>query len=154
MTATEVYSEIAADLDKSITAILNVRTTLQIGEERKSPGYKYNPDKHLTEYAIAISQITFGAYLSQLSPVLNAGDSIVPNALLTRADLVNFQNSFANNKTKAIAAINRVIDKPNLVFIGYEEPITMEKYLEIVIRNIRDEANCIANNYKLFLSAN
>ena len=152
MTAEETFQELKMALNKTLTALLNVRTIDRIHEERRLPGYIYNQDKSLHEYWIALGQYSVSSNLSVLGFVINAREPILPTNLKSKQDIADYCTTFENNKDKVIEAFDLVIGKPNMVFIGYENPITMEQYLQNVVSEINNEALNLEYNYKKFKS--
>ena len=152
MTAEETFQELKIALNKTLTALLNVRTIDRIHEERRLPGYIYNQDKSLHEYWIALGQYSVSSNLSVLGFVINARETILPTNLKSKLDIADYCTVFENNKDEVIEAFDLVIGKPNIVFIGYENPITMEQYLQNVVSEINDEALNLEYNYKKFKS--
>lgn len=151
MTAHQIFQQLNSDIEKSLTAILNVRTIDEIHISRKIPGYVYDQEKSTREYWIALGKYTFSADLSVLSYIINGYKVIVPERCESRDDLVSFYAAFKSNKDEVIAAFDKIIDKPNMVFIGYPKPITMEQYLNKVVGNIHEEALNLDYNYKKLL---
>mgnify|MGYP006910068178 FL=1 len=148
MTAKETFEQLSSDFDKTLTAILNVRSIDEIHLERRKPGYVYNQDKSLHEYWIALSQYSVSSNLSVLGFVVNASERLLPTTLSSKQDIVNYCTAFKNNRDKVIAAFDFVIGKPNMVFIGYSTPITMEQYLQDIVSDISNEALNLEYNYK------
>ncbi len=131
---------------------MNVRTTAEFQEERQLPGYVYEQEKHLHEYWIALGQYSFSVDLSQLAFVINYREQVLPINIQTRQELSNYVRLFRDNEEKVISAFDRVIGKPNQIFIGYTEPITMEQYLQRVVSSIHEEALNLDYNYQKFKS--
>lgn len=152
MTAAVTFEQLTSDFEKTLTALQNVRTIDNIHEERRLPGYVYNQDKSLHEYWIALGQYSVSSNLSVLGFVINGSENILPTTLNSKQDIADYCNAFKNNKDKVIAAFDSVIGKPNMVFIGYEKPITMEQYLQNIVSEINDEAHNLEYNYKKFKS--
>lgn len=152
MTAAETFQEIKIALNRTLTALLNVRTIDRIHEERRLPGYVYSQDKSLHEYWIALGQYSVSSNLSVLGFVINGRETIVPTILKSKQDIADYCTAFDNNKDKIIAAFDLIIGKPNMVFIGYENPIAMEQYLQNVVSEINNEALNLEYNYKKFKS--
>jgi hypothetical protein len=148
MTALETFNQLNADFEKTIAALLNVRTIKEIQAARQLPGYKYEPEKHMREYWIALGQYSVSANFSYLSYIVNATEHIVPAIMHTIEDIQEYCKQFSTNKEKVIAAFERIIGKPNQVFIGYAKPITMEEYLQNIVSNIHTEALNLDYNYQ------
>lgn len=148
MTAIETFEQLLSDFDKTLTALLNVRSIDEIHAERRIPGYVYNQDKNLHEYWIALGQYSVSSNLSVLGFVINAGEQLLPTALNSKQDIADYCAAFKNNRDKVIAAFELVIGKPNMLFIGYANPITMEQYLQDIVSHINDEALNLEYNYK------
>jgi hypothetical protein len=148
MTATETYNLLTTDIDKTLTAILGVRTIDGIHFERTRPGYVYEQDKSMHEYWIALGQYSFSGNLSTLAFVINGGsEQLLSTRLNSRQDLIDYYKFFKSNKDKVIASFDAIIGKPNIVFIGYAVPITMEQYLGQLVSYIHDEALNLEYNY-------
>lgn len=148
MTAPETFNQLNDDFEKTIAALLNVRTVKEIQDARQLPGYKYEPEKHMREYWIALGQYSVSANFSYLSYIVNATEYIVPVTMNTKEDIQEYCKQFVINKEKVIAAFERIIGKPNQIFIGYDKPITMEKHLQNIVSNIHAEALNIDYNYQ------
>jgi hypothetical protein len=148
--ATEVYDELKEDIGKAVTAIISVRPH----EHRQGHpygDYMDNQQKYIHEHWISLGLLSFSGQLEQLAFAVNGRvEPILPTGLRTRQDLVNFQNTFTEQKDNVIASFERVIGNPNLIFLGYPEPITMEEFLQKVFDGINDEANNLDYNLKEF----
>jgi hypothetical protein len=153
MTATETFEQLTSDFEKTLTALLNVRTIDEIHFERKMPGYVYNQDKGLHEYWIALGQYSVSSNLSVLNFVINATEQLMPASLKSKEEIADYFSEFKNNRDKIIAAFDSVIGKPNMIFLGYANPITMEEYLQQIVSNINDEAINLEYNYKILISS-
>ena len=147
MTAAETFEQLILDFENTLTALMNVRTIDNIQDERRMQGYVYNQDKSLHEYWIALGQYSVSSNLSVLAFVINGREQVLPTSLKSKQDIVDYYTAFKNNKDKVISAFDSVIGKPNMVFIGYESPITMEKYLQKIVLNINNEALNLEYNY-------
>ncbi len=150
MTATETFEQLDADFEKTLIALLGVKSIDAIHYERRLPGYVYHQDKALHEYWIALGQYSVSSNLSLLAFVINAKEPIVSVVLKSKQDIVNYCNEFKRNSAKVIEAFDFVIGKPNMVFIGYSNPITMEEYLQKIVSKIHSEALNLEYNYKQF----
>jgi hypothetical protein len=148
MTAIETFEQLLSDLDMTLTALLNVRSIDKIHAERRMQGYVYNQDKSLHEYWIALGQYSVSSNLSILGFVINAREQLLPATLNSKQDIADYCVAFKNNRDKVIAAFDLVIGKPNMQFIGYTNPITMEQYLERIVSHINHEALNLDYNYK------
>lgn len=148
MTAIETFEQLLSDFDKTLTALLNVKSIDEIHADRRMPGYIYNQDKSLHEYWIALGQYSVSSNLSLLGFVINAGEQLLPSSLNSKQDIADYCAAFKNNRDKVIAAFELVIDKPNMLFIGYTNSITMEQYLQDIVSHINDEALNLEYNYK------
>lgn len=148
MTAKETFEQLSSDFDKTLTALLNVKAIDEIHTERRLPGYVYKQDKGIREYWIALSQYSVSSNLSVLTFVVNATEEILPTFLNSKDDIANYCAFFKKNREKVIAAFEAVIGKPNMVFIGYADPITMEQYLQDIVTSIHEEALNLEYNYK------
>lgn len=151
MTAAETFNLLSTDIDKTITALLAVRTTEDMRRDSQLPGYVYNQGGHLHEYWIALGQYSFSANLSQLAFVVNDRQLLLPDILpknfQSRPDLVHFIQMFKRNKGNIIASFDNIIDKPNKQFIFYAEPISMGHFLEKVVSQIHEDALNLEYNY-------
>ncbi|MCK9401909.1 MAG: hypothetical protein M0Q26_00780 [Chitinophagaceae bacterium] len=148
MTAIETFDQLHSDFDKTLIALLNVRSINEIQTERKMPGYVYNQDKGIHEYWIALGQYSVSSNLSFLGFVINAGVQLLPTTLNSKQDIADYCSAFTKNKDKVIVTFESVIGKPNILFIGYTNPITMEEYLQNIVSDIHDEALNLEYNYK------
>lgn len=148
MNAIDTYNQLSKDLSKLISILKSVRTIEEIHIERHILGYKYNSDKDMHEYWIALSIYSVSNSLSYLAYVINAIEEIVPIKTTSKAEIEGYVESFIKNETKVLTVLESIIDKPNQIFIGYSEPITMEEYLEKIVIDIHDEANNLDWNYK------
>lgn len=148
MTAIETFEQLLSDFDKTLTALLNVRSIDEIHAERKVPGYVYNQDLHLHEYWIALGKYSVCSNLSVLGFIVNAREQLVPTTLNSKQDIANYFDSFRKSRDRVIAAFDLVIGKPNMQFIGYANPITMEKYLQDIVSDINEDALNLEYNYK------
>lgn len=148
MTAPETFSQLNADFEKTIAALLNVRTIKEIQAARQLPGNKYDPEKHMREYWIALGQYSVSATLSYLAYITNTTEQIIPTVMHTKQDIQEYYKQFVVNKEKVIEAFNRIIGKSNQIFVGYAEPITMEEYLQKIVSDIHNEALNIDYNYQ------
>lgn len=147
MTANETFEQLISDFGKTLTALMNVRTIDSIHDERRLPGYVYNQDKSLHEYWIALGQYSVSSNLSVLAFVINGREQVLPTSLNSKKDILDYITVFKNSKDKVVAAFDSVIGKPNMVFIGYANPITMEQYLQKIVSDINDEALNLEYNY-------
>jgi hypothetical protein len=148
MTSTETFEQLISDFDKTITALLFARTANRIRNERDLAGYIYNDDKNLREFWIAISQYSVVSNLSSLMFIINQKEEILPSSLKSKQDIIDYFVTFKNNKDKVIAVFDTMIGKPNIIFIGYEKPIAMEQYLQIIVDDINAEAQNLEFHYK------
>lgn len=152
MTSEEIFEQLNSDFDKTLGALLNVRSIDEIQSDRKSPGYIYNHDRGLHEYWIALGQYSFSSNLSLLAFVINSREQILPTKLNSRQDIADYCAAFKNNRNKVIASFDLVIGKPNILFIGYANPITMEQYLQDIVSDITSESLNLEYNYKILKS--
>lgn len=148
MTAIETFEQLLPDFEKILTALQNVRSIDEIHAEKRMPGYVYNQDKSLHEYWIALGQYSVSSNLSVLGFVINAGEQFLPTTLNSKQNIADYCAAFKNNRDKVIAAFDAVIGKPNRLFIGYANPITMEQYLQNIVSHINEEALNLEYNYK------
>src|SRR5215204_3032341 len=151
MTATEAFNQLKTDIDKTLTAIFNVRTTEEMRSDRNLPGYIYNQEKHLHEYWIALGEYSFTGNLVRLAFIINDRQlllpDLLPNSLQSRKDTFNFFQLFKSNKSNVVASLDRIIGKPNVQLRTYAEPIPMEEFLKTVVSDIHDEALNLEYNY-------
>jgi len=151
MTATETFIQLREDILKAITAIGGVQTFEQMRNERLQPNYQYNQEKHMREYWIALGQFSISSELGYLTSVVNASEATLPKLFESRQDLKTFYAEFVDNEEKIIASFDSIIGHPNRLFIGYNEPITMEQFLNKIVDNIHTDAINLDYNYQEFL---
>lgn len=140
MNATDTFEQLSEDLSKSLAALLNVKTIEEQNAEGLLSGFKYNQEKHMLEYWISLGKYSVSMDLIHLAFVINGKEQIVPTNINSRDDINNYILTFLKNKEKVISAFNAVINKPNQIFIGYSQPITMEEFLQKVVSDIHNES--------------
>lgn len=147
MTGVETFEQLILDFDRILKALMNVRFIDNIHDERRLAGYVYNQDKSMHEYWIALGQYSVSSNLSVLAFVINGREQVLPTSLKSKQDILDYCTAFKYSKDKVIASFDSIIGKPNMVFIGYENPITMEQYLQKIVSDINDEALNLEYNY-------
>jgi hypothetical protein len=152
MTARETFKQLTSDFDKTLKALASVRTINDIHEARRLPGYIYNQEKSIHEYWIALGQYSFSSNLSVLAFIINVNKQVLPTVLKSKQDILDYCTAFKDNNSEVISAFDSIIGKPNMLFIGYENPITMEQYLQKIVSDINEEALNLEYNYNKFKS--
>jgi chorismate mutase len=149
MTSIETFEQLLSNFDKTLTALLNVRSIDEIYTERRMSGHVYTRDINCHEFWIALGRYSVSSNLSLLGFIINDREELLPTKLNSRQDIADYCAAFKNNRDKVIAAFDSIIGKPNILFIGYANPITMEQYLQDIVTDIIDEAQNLEYNYKI-----
>jgi hypothetical protein len=154
MNATETYDQLVTDIGRSLTLISSVRTIPEIQGLRKLPGYVYNPDVHLHEFWIAISQYSVAGDLYRLALLLNDRGlllpSLFPNLYGSELDGPKLFSQLKRNKGNIIAHLHKVIGNPNMISPFSEIPI--EDTLNHILVSIHNESMNLKFNYEQFLA--